>query len=360
MKRKRLLQLIGGMCLAALIVLPFAVGGGSPVQASPSEYGPPSKVTKWVFQPMFHPGDAGWEFGIVPWIEAVKKATRGTVTFDLLPVGSITSGAEAFGAVAKGTIDVTAGWATVYGGVLPEGFLAYGMSFGALNWEEAWAAMWADPKYKIGDIVQSAAHKKNVHWGGWTCQGNNVAYTKFPVAKWEDFRGRKMRAGGPHALFHKAMGGVPVAMPVGEIYMAIKLGTIEGSYYDIASLEKMKFHEVVTHIILPPWNSAQHQEIFINLDKWNALNQWQKDRIMYDVFMPTYFETSRLHFESGKKGLDTFVKAGGKIVTLSSEEVVRMRTRVVSEVWPEVAKLSPETARGVEIWKTFLADKGRL
>lgn len=348
--KKGILQLIGVICLTALAALPLGAS---------EEYGPPKKITKWVFQPMFHPGDAGWDFGIVPWTEAVTKATKGTVTFQLLPVGSITSGAEAFAATAKGTLDVTAGWATVYGGVLPEGHLAYGMSFGALDWEEAWDAMWGDPKYRIGDIVQRAANKANVHWVGWTSQGNNVAYTKFPVSKWEDFTGRKMRAGGPHALFHRAMGGVPVVMPVAEIYMALKLGTIEGSYYDVASLEKMKFHEVTNHIVFPPWNSAQHQETFVNLASWNALNQWQRDRIN-EVFKPTYFETSRLHQVSAKKGLETFVKSGGKIITLSDKEVLRMRARVIEQVWPEVAKLSPDVARGVEIWKRFLSDKGRL
>jgi TRAP-type C4-dicarboxylate transport system substrate-binding protein len=295
----------------------------------------------------------------VPWIEDVEAATEGTVKIELLAVGSITSSDEAFGATAAGMTDVYAGWATVYGGDLPEGMLAFGVAQGARDHFEAWGAMWADPKYRIGDIVQAAAHDKNLHWGGWTDQGPNAGFTKFPVNKWEDFAGHKMRAGGPQAVFFKAMGGVPVAMPGGEIYMAIKLGTIEGTFWDTGGTDDMKFYEVIDYAIMPGWCPAQHQETYINLDSWNALTQWQRDRID-DVFMPNYFKTSRLHNDGVKDALKAIVDYGGEVLTMSDEEVARMRAKVVDEVWPGVAELSAGNAQGIELWKEFLKDVGRL
>lgn len=333
----------------------FVLGGA----AMAKDYGPPSKVTKWVMQPVFDSSDAGWQLGVVPWIKAVEEATEGTVKIELLPVGAITSGAEAFGATIAGMLDVTAGWATVYGGDLPEGLLAYGMAMGANNWRDAWAAMWGDPKYRIGDIVQEAAHEKNVHWVGWTCQGPNAAFTKFPVNKLEDFSGRKMRAGLPQAQFLRVMGGAPVSMAGGEIYQAIRLGTIEGTFWDLGGIIKMSFHEVVDYAILPGWCPAQHQEIFVNLDKWKALNQWQRDRID-SIFMPTYFETSRLHVGHVESSKEKFLAAGRKIIYLPDEEVVRMRQKSIAEVWPQVAALSKRNAKGVELWKQFLKDIGDL
>lgn len=362
-KRKGLFKLMGGICLAALIAIPLTIGCAAPAPApapAPAvEYGPPAEVTEWVFQPCFDSSDAGWPLGIVPWIDDVERATQGTVKIELLPVGSITSGDEAFGATAAGMTDIYAGWATVYGGDMPEGMLAFGMALGANNWEEAWAAMWADPKYRIGDIVQAAAHTKNLHWAGWTDQGPNAAFTNFPVNKWEDFTGHKMRAGGPQAVFFEAMGGAPVAMPGGEIYMAIKLGTIEGTFWDTGGTDDMKFYEVVDYAIMPGWCPAQHQEIYINLDSWNALNQWQRDRID-DIFMPNYFLTSRLHDEGVATALATIVDWGGEVIQMSDAEIVRMRAKVIDEVWPGIAALSPGNARGVDIWKQYLRDKGRL
>ena len=323
------------------------------------KYGPPDKVTKLLFQPCFDTSDAGWELGIVPWIKAVEEATEGTVKFQLEPAGAITSGAEAFGATAAGMIDVYAGWATVYGGDMPEGMLAFGMAMGANNYRDAWAAMFGDPKYQIGELVQEAANDRNLQWVGWTCQGPNAMFTKFPVHKMEDLAGKKMRAGGPQALFHKAMGGSPVSMNAGDIYTAIKLGTVEGTYWDTGGIDDMAFTEVVDYAIMPGWCPAQHQEIYMNLEKWNSLNQWQKDRIN-ELFMPTYFETSRLHAQGVEHALETLVNEGGEVIHLSEKEIVRMREKAIGEVWPKVAEKSDRCAEGVKLWKQFLQDIGEL
>jgi TRAP-type C4-dicarboxylate transport system substrate-binding protein len=344
--------LVASLLALSITALPLSV-------VAEEVYGPPDKVTEWLFQPCFDSSDAGWSLGIVPWVKAVEEATQGTIKIQLEPAGAITSGDEAFGATAAGMIDVYAGWATVYGGDMPEGMLAFGLAMGANNHRDAWAAMWGDPKYRIGDLVQAAANDRNLQWVGWTSQGPNAAFTNFPVNKMEDFQGKKMRAGGPHALFHEAMGGAPVAMAGGDIYTAIKLGTIEGTYWDTGGIDDMSFHEVIKYAIMPGWCPAQHQEIYVNLDKWKALNQWQRDRIN-EVFMPTYFETSRLHAQGVDEALEILVKAGGEVIYLPEEEVKRIREKSISDVWPKVAEKSERSAEGVRLWTEFLKDIGEI
>ncbi|MEE2946554.1 MAG: TRAP transporter substrate-binding protein DctP [Pseudomonadota bacterium] len=318
--------------------------------------GPPSEVTEWTFQPAFDQTDAGWDNGLIPWVKAVEEATQGTVKIRVEPAGALVSGAEAFGAAAAGLTDGYAGWGSVYGGDMPEGMLAFGMAMGANNTEEAWEVMWGNPDYRVGDIVQEAAHARNLHWAGWTNQGPNAMFTKFRVEKLEDLEGHKMRAGGPQAIFHSTMGGAPVSMNGGEIYTAIKLGTIEGTYWDTGGIDDMSFQEVIDYAIMPGWNPAQHQEIFINLQSWNALTNWQREQID-GVFEETYFETSRLHQEGVEEALQILRDAGGEVITLSEEEQTRMREKSISEVWPKVAAASKGNAKGVEIYKRFLADK---
>lgn len=331
---------------------------GEPEGEATGEEGPPEEVTEWVMQPCFDSSDAGWGSGVVPWVKAVEEATEGSVKIELLPGGSITSEDEAFGATAAGMIDVFAGWATVYGGELPEGMLAYGMAMGAETPEEAWEAMWGDD-YRIGDIVQEAAHANNMHWAGWTSQGPNAAFTTFPVETWEDFSGIKMRAGGPQAIFYEAMGGVPVALPGSEIYMSIRLGTIDGTFWDVSGSADMKYYEVVDYAILPGWCPQQHQETYINLDKWNALTDWQREKIE-GVFEETYFLTSQMHADGVQKSLDTLVENGGEVITLSDEAVANMRARSIEKVWPKTSEKSEAAAKGVELWEQFLRDKGKI
>ena len=318
--------------------------------------GPPDKVTEWVFQPAFDQTDAGWDNGLIPWVEAVEEATQGTVKIRVEPAGALVSGAEAFAAAAVGQTDGYAGWGTVYGGDMPEGMLAFGMAMGANNSEEAWEVMWGNPDYRVGDIVQEAANARNLHWVGWSNQGPNAMFTKFRVEKMEDLEGQKMRAGGPQAIFHSTMGGAPVSMNAGEIYTAIKLGTIDGTYWDTGGIDDMSFQEVIEYAIMPGWNPAQHQEIFVNLQSWNALTDWQRMQIE-GIFEETYFETSRMHADGVEEALQILRDAGGEVITLSDEEIARMREKSIAEVWPQVAAASAGNAKGVEIYRRFLEDK---
>lgn len=350
--KKVSLGLVGALLSGSMLVFT-----GSAIAAE--KYGKPDKVTQWVFQPCFDSSDAGWANGVVPWIKAVEKATEGTVKIKLEPSGAITSGAEAFGATAAGMLDGYAGWATVYGGDMPEGMLAFGMAMGANNYYEAWAAMFGDPKYRIGDIVHKAANERNLQWVGWTSQGPNAMFTNFPVNKLEDLAGKKMRAGGPQGLFHEAMGGAPVSMGGGDIYTAIKLGTIDGVYFDTGGVDDMAFQEVTSYAIMPGWCPSQAQEIFVNLDQWKALNQWQRDRIN-GIFESTYFETSRMHAVGVAEALEIFTAADGEVITLDDTEVERIRAKSIKDVWPKVAAKSAATAKGVALWKEFLKDNGQL
>lgn len=321
--------------------------------------GPPDNVTEWVFQPAFDSGDAGWDNGIVPWIDAVEEATEGSVEIELLSAGSIVSGEEAFGATADGSIDVYAGWATVYGGQMPEGYLSYGLAMGAEDHEEAWEALWGDSDYQIGEIVEEAANQQNLHWAGWSSQGPNSFFTKFPVESMDDLEGHKLRAGGPQADFLETMGGTPVSFEGDEIYTAIDLGTIEGTMWDTGGVESMKFNEVIDYAMLPGWNPSQAQDIFINLDAWDELNDWQQDQIE-GIFEDTYFETSEMHMEGVEDSLQAIEDSGGEVIELDEDEIEEMREKSVEEIWPKVAEKSELTKEGVDLYKQFLIDKGKL
>ena len=207
--------------------------------------------------------------------------------------------------------------------------------------------------------MQEAAHEHNVHWIGWTCQGPNSVFSNFPIRRLEDFAGHKLRAGGPQAIFLQAMGGTPVSLPASEIYMSITLGTIEGTMWDYAGFADMKFHEVVKYGMMPGWCPTQHQEIYVNLDKWNALNDWQRDRIS-EIFEPIYFKTSQMHADSVEASIQALLDSGGEVITLSDEEVERMRIKAIEEIWPKVAASSERCTRGVELWKQFFQDKGKI
>jgi TRAP-type C4-dicarboxylate transport system substrate-binding protein len=326
--------------------------------ASAQDSGPPDEVTEWTIQPCFDNSDAGWASGVLPWADAVEKATEGSVQIEVVPAGSITSGGEAFGAAAAGVTDGVACWATVYGGDMPAGMLAFGLPMGAESPEEAWEVMWGDD-YRVGDLVQEAASQRNLYFAGWTNQGPNAMFTTFEVRGLADFEGRKMRAGGPQAMFHEAVGGTPVSMDAGDIYTAIRLGTVDGTYWDTGGVDNMSFDEVIDYAVMPGWNPAQHQSTYVNLDSWNALTEWQQDQIN-GIFEEVYFETSRMHLDGVDEALQAVEDSGGEVVNLADEEVGKLRQVAIEEVWPDIADLSDLAAEGVDIYERYMRDNGKL
>ena len=155
------------------------------------------------------------------------------------------------------------------------------------------------------------------------------------------------------------MGGTPVSFEGDEIYTAIDLGTIEGTMWDTSGVASMKFNEVIDYAMLPGWNPSQAQEIYINLDRWNELNDWQREKIE-GIFEETYFKTSEMHMEGVEKSLQAIEDSGGEIITLSDEELAKMREKSIEEIWPKIASETEATAEGVELYKQFLIDKGKL
>src|SRR5699024_8616549 len=113
------------------------------------------------------------------------------------------------------------------------------------------------------------------------------------------------------------------------------------------------------YAMLPGWNPSQAQEIYVNLDAWEELNDWQRDQID-SIFEETYFETSRLHQEGVEESLKAIEDSGGEIITLDEEEVVKMREKAIDEIWPKVAEESDLAEEGVDLWKEFLQDIGKI
>ena len=60
-------------------------------------------------------------------------------------------------------------------------------------------------------------------------QPPGILHTKKPVNKLEDLKGMKIRTFGSNAEFMKLLGGIPVAMPMGDAYDAISKGVADGA-----------------------------------------------------------------------------------------------------------------------------------
>jgi len=349
-------KLIGLITVLLLLLSASCAKAPTPIP-TPVSTPTPAPVTDWIFQPSIGPEYPAYFDACELFCEMVDRETEGTVKIELLPRGTIAGSFEVIDATRKGVIDVTASYATMYIEEVPECILPYGLPACCKNPEEAFELMW---DYRLIDIIQPAYNRHNLFFFSNYCEGFNMYFTNFKVEKWEDFKDKKLRAGGPQAKVLVAFGGIPVALDFGDIYMAAKLGLIDGYSMDLASIGPVKLYEVSKYLISPPWNAAQHGDLVINLDSWNALEDWQREAIGSHDFIKEFYFRSATALESAMEdSLARALEYGCEIITLSPEETERYIKKVWGATWGSFAELSPDCARGIEICKQFLRDKGR-
>src|SRR5215217_6445213 len=136
--------------------------------------------------------------------------------------------------------------------------------------EQAWKVM----DGPIGDELLKKMEAKGVKglcWGGGWGFRNMLSNVR-PIVNPDDMKGQTVRIqeSPTYTAMMKELGANPVPMPYGEVYLAMKQGTVDGMELPVFTAVSDKFHEVtkfysLTKHTYPPiaW--------FTNLRKYNAL-----------------------------------------------------------------------------------------
>ena len=76
-------------------------------------------------------------------------------------------------------------------------------------------------------------------------------WTKKPVKTLDDVKGLKIRSPGGHQTnYIKSLGAEPIFMPLGDVYMAMETGTIDGIVTCVPLVSPFKLHEVAKHAVV--------------------------------------------------------------------------------------------------------------
>lgn len=314
------------------------------------------KVIQWNFQDTYPA--ASWPSMHLnkPMIEWIEKVTDGRIKITWHAPGALASVMDTYDSLSRGVFDAAALYPGFYTGIMPEGNFEQGLPWG---WSDAKAQTVSLFQFGLFDLMQKVYDKHNLHLLAHYTMGDNYNIgTAKEVTKLEDLKGLKIRAVGIYADYVKALGAAPVSIPYGEIYMALKMGTIDGYLASSGALISNKLGEVVHHYLLPTTNSIGF--VFaVNKDSWNALPDDLK--LILDTAAPSAaVEIAALYsgvVENSKKEAEQ--KYGVKFHTLSTEDQLKA-TALAIPIWDQVAQKSPDCAKGVEAIKETLRFLGRM
>ena len=210
--------------------------------------------------------DGAFEFAKV-----AGEASKGRIKVEVYISGQLGKGEAALLEGGQlGTIDLVASGSAPIGGMFEAAYQALDLPFFWASRAQVWKVMDGPVGQELLKKMEAKGLKGFCFGGGWGFR--NVMSNKRAIAMPDDLRGQTIRVqeSPTYIGMMKALGANPVPMPFGELYLAMKQGTIDGMELPPVTVRSEKFHEVtkyysLTHHSYPPIG------YFTNLKKYQAL-----------------------------------------------------------------------------------------
>lgn len=246
--------------------------------------------------------------------DEVKKRTNGRVEITIYPMGTLNPPAKTYDAIVKGIADIGMSCPLWVAGRFPLSEIFEMPSDIPNSWVTTMTYKDLFEKFTFKEYED--VHVLYLHGPG----RNNLMTKNTPVRKLEDLKGLKVRTSGGTVDLIKTWGGVPRAMPMGEVYEALAKGVLDAHFAVPETLKGFNIAEVVKYLTITPISTSSCQFVAMNKKKWESLPEDVKK---------VFTELSKLYAERqayvwmyyDRMGLDYFKSLSGRqIITIPKEQ----------------------------------------
>lgn len=284
------------------------------------------------------------------WAKEIEKRTDGKVKITVFSGGTLTPADKCYDGVEKGISDIgmsvlgyTRGKFPLSEVIdLPLGYRSGAEATALIN---AYYKKFSPKEFDNVKVMYLHAH------------GPGFLHTKVPVATLDDIKGKKIRCTGLAAKIVTALGGTPVAMPMGETYDALSRGVVDGSMGPQESLQGWRWGEVVKSST-ECYGAAYSTAFFVamNKAKWEALPP-DVQQVITKINEEWIPKTGVAWDEMDKEGKAFAVGRGNQAISLSAEEDAKWSKAVQPILDGYVASMKGKGlpgAEALEFCQTFL------
>jgi len=329
--------------------------GGVATLGFPAVVKAQSKVIKWRMQ-SYYPSTASAGKFAWRWAKAITEVTNGRLAVDCAEPGAIVPPMEIFQNVSNGMLDVGASFGPVYRGLMPEVDIEAGLPFA---WEKVEECNEGYYDYGLLEEFRKIYAEHNIFYAApLYC---NIFYgfpTVKPVRKPSDFKGMKIRDLGLSADWVAHYGAAPTSLPPGEMYMALKMKTIDGVHYGVAVLEELKIGEVCKYFLMEPNTGRTCVNLFVNMKSFNALPADLK-LIVKDYSVPFTLPVT-MEWDENRSFTQVSKKYGVEAVRWAKADIDNARAYMIEKLWPKVAAKSARCKRLVDIVVSQAKNLGKV
>lgn len=289
-----------------------------------------------------HPMD---RFIMRPWTKEIAEASGGALTVKIYPGGALGKGPVAqFKRAVDGIADITFGLQGFTSKLFPRtGIIELpGMAKDAVaGANKLWDAFpRLAPEYKRVKVLAL-----------WTNENQVLMTRKKAVRSIADMKGLKFRVPSKtqgNAI--KALGAVPVFMPITRVYNALNTGVIDGVMTGPSTILSFKFHEVAKYFTVGLPIGRSPFFIVMNKKAWDDLSAGNKALIEKTTGRALSVKASKFYMKAGRKGLAIVAKSKKhEIIRLSDAEKAKAVSLLQASRAKQVADLEKKGIPAREI-----------
>lgn len=180
--------------------------------------------------------------------ELLKAKTNGALDVKVFSDSSLGNAQAAISSARSGTIDIVISGSSNYTGIVPL-LGVFDIPFIFKDTAHAYRVLDGKIGQEIMDKLGEFGLKGLAYWDtGW----RELTNSRGPVHTPADVKGLKVRTNGSpaHNETWKLLGANPVPMPIGELYTALEMKTVDAQEQSLGLLYSGKFYEVQKHLSL--------------------------------------------------------------------------------------------------------------
>ncbi|NWF57107.1 MAG: TRAP transporter substrate-binding protein DctP [Syntrophaceae bacterium] len=270
-------------------------------------------------------------------VKVVNEMSGGRIALTHHPAGEIVPAFELFDAVAKGALEGGFDW--------PSYWTGKNSAFDLLGSVNFWFTpgdyfTWV---YHGGglELIRELFGKYGLYYipTGMTPSESGFRTNK-PIRTLADYKGLTLRTPLTQTMWIlEQVGAKPVKLPGGEIYMALKLGTIDGGEFSNAAADwGMKFQEVTKFWSTPCWfQPSSLLGLMINMEAWKKLPADVKS-MMEVAGKATVLWSNGFGNWGDIAATENFLKKGTTVTKLGKEDLAKLEQLSVKFMEMEAAK----------------------
>lgn len=302
----------------------------------------------------------GHDVGVVYFPRLAKKLdelSHGRIKLTVYPAGALVPVAETVNMLGKGVYEMAFTVGAYWIGLIPVAGLEFGIP-GSWYSEEEMMVLFFDKG--IQELLRDAYGEHGIRYlSVWPATGDPYHLeSKVNFKNLDGLRKLKVRSTGVTTLLLDKLGvkSVPVAYP--EVYMALKLGTIDATTQGLRAWWTAKLPEVTKYMMWPPLFIPSGNTL-MNLKVWNELPPDMKQAVEYAVLDSVFYSHRQMKTEFGKTYDDMKKDYGVEFVTLPPEDQAKM-AKAAQELWTEMAKKDKYSAKFMAIVETYMKHMGHI